>query len=95
MYLQKVKRHKKFLYLFFVGVLKDNDENSRIRIRLRIWIHYSEAWIHIKMSWIRHTHSYLTLTGRVSPSSFIMWIMLVMIPVPFSCFSQDSACIRV
>jgi hypothetical protein len=31
--------------LFFVGVLRFNDENSRIRIRIRIRIHYSESWI--------------------------------------------------
>jgi hypothetical protein len=40
MYLQEVEK----LFeknLFFVGVLKVNDENSRIRIR----IYYSEAWI--------------------------------------------------
>ncbi len=40
--------------LFFVGILKSNDENSRIRI------HKSEAWIRgsgstPKMSWIRNT----------------------------------------
>jgi hypothetical protein len=38
---------KQFCYFclnyFFVGVLKVNDENSRIRIQIRI--HYSEAWI--------------------------------------------------
>ncbi len=39
MYLQKVIAKKTFFYLFFVGILKVNDENSRIRI------HYSEAWI--------------------------------------------------
>jgi hypothetical protein len=33
-------------FLFFVSVLKINDENSRIRIRI---------WIHTKMSWIRNT----------------------------------------
>ncbi len=32
-----------FLNLFFVGVLKVNDENSKIRIRIRI--HLSEVWI--------------------------------------------------
>jgi len=46
-----------FLNLLFVGVLKVNDENSRIRIQIRI--HYSEAWIririHTKMSWLRNT----------------------------------------
>jgi hypothetical protein len=31
------------LNLFFVGILKVNDENRRIRIRIRI--HHSEAWI--------------------------------------------------
>jgi hypothetical protein len=35
---------KKFLKnSFFVGILKVNDENRGIRIRIRI--HYSEAWI--------------------------------------------------
>jgi hypothetical protein len=37
MYLQKVISRKTF------GILKVNDENSRIRIRIRI--HLSEAWI--------------------------------------------------
>ncbi len=37
-----------FLHLFFVGILKVNDENRRIRIHIRI---------HIKMSWIRNTDS--------------------------------------
>jgi hypothetical protein len=45
MYLQKVlvpNMQKNFLQkLFFVGVLKVNDENSRILIQ----IHLSEAWI--------------------------------------------------
>jgi hypothetical protein len=42
MYLQKEVRRKTFcLNLFFVGIFKVNDENSRIRIR----IHYSETWI--------------------------------------------------
>jgi hypothetical protein len=41
MYLQKVNAEKLFLNQFFVGVLKVNDENGRIRIR----IHLSEAWI--------------------------------------------------
>ncbi len=40
---------KKQKILFFVGVFKANDENSRI------WIHYSEARIRSKMSRIR-TH---------------------------------------
>ncbi len=35
------KQENFFLHQFFVGVLKVNDENSRIRIR----IHLSEAWI--------------------------------------------------
>ncbi len=35
------KSNKQNTFLFFVGVLKVNDENSRIRIR----IHKSEAWI--------------------------------------------------
>jgi hypothetical protein len=36
-----------FLNKFFVGILKVNDENGRIRIwiSLRKQIHYSEAWI--------------------------------------------------
>ncbi len=42
---------KKFLKKFYVGVLKVNDENSRIRIRT----HLSEAWIHTKMSRFRNT----------------------------------------
>ncbi len=37
----KSNNQKIFFLLLFVGVLKVNDENSRIRIR----IHYSEAWI--------------------------------------------------
>ncbi len=41
MYLQKVNAEKLFLNQFFVGVLKVNDENGRILIR----IHLSEAWI--------------------------------------------------
>jgi hypothetical protein len=44
MYLQKVISRKTiFLNYFFVGALKVNDENSRIRIQIRI--NYSEAWI--------------------------------------------------
>jgi hypothetical protein len=62
MYLQKVISRKIFFLIFFVGILKVNDENSRIRIqdpdpdpdplvrgmdpRIRI---------HTKMSWIRNT----------------------------------------
>jgi hypothetical protein len=42
MYLQKVIRRKTFLKLILFCVLKINDENSRIRIRIRI--HKSEAW---------------------------------------------------
>jgi hypothetical protein len=49
MYLQKVISSKTFLKnYFFVGVLKVNDENSRIRIQIRIRIH-------TKISWIRNT----------------------------------------
>ncbi len=59
-YLQKVICRKTFLKkLFFVGVLKVNDENRRIRIRIRI---------HTKMSWIRNTaqqNFILVWTGRV------------------------------
>jgi hypothetical protein len=41
-YLQKVLSKKMFKQKwFFVGILKVNDEKSRIRIR----IHYSESWI--------------------------------------------------
>jgi hypothetical protein len=35
--------HKQKNYYFFVGILKVNEENSIIRIRIRI--HWSEAWI--------------------------------------------------
>jgi hypothetical protein len=44
-YLQKVISWKnlKEKFFVFVGVLKVNDENSRIRNRIRI--HLSEAWI--------------------------------------------------
>jgi hypothetical protein len=43
MYLQKVISRKTSLkYLFFVAILKVNDENSRIRIQIRIWIHFSQ-----------------------------------------------------
>jgi hypothetical protein len=37
------KSIKQNTFLFFVGVLKVNNENSGIRIRIRI--HESEAWI--------------------------------------------------
>ncbi len=68
MYLQKVISRKNCVknYFFFAGILKVNDENSRIRIqdpepnpdpfvrsmdpRIRIRIR-----IHPKMSWIRNT----------------------------------------
>jgi hypothetical protein len=47
MYQQKVISRKKFNKIsFFIGILKVNDEDSRIRIR-----------IHTKMSWIRNTPS--------------------------------------
>jgi hypothetical protein len=43
-YIQKVICRKTFLTKFvFVGILKVNDENRRIRIRIRI--HLSEPWI--------------------------------------------------
>jgi hypothetical protein len=62
MYLQKVisRKNLKIKLVFFVGILKVNDENSRIRIQdpdplvrdmdPRIWIR-----IRTKMSWIRNT----------------------------------------
>ncbi len=58
--------------LFFVGILKVNDENSRIRILL------SEAWIcdpdpiHSKKSWIRNTGTKDTYGGRVTSSRHTM-----------------------
>ncbi len=39
---------------FFVGVLKVSDENSRIRIRIRM---DPRSRIHTKMSWISNTDS--------------------------------------
>jgi hypothetical protein len=39
---------------FFVGILKVNDENRRIRIRFRIRIRI-RIRIHTKISWIRNT----------------------------------------
>jgi hypothetical protein len=49
MYFQTVMQKTLFLNQFFVGVLKVNDEHSRIRIgiriRIRIRIYYAEAWI--------------------------------------------------
>ncbi len=48
--LKKVINRKTFFYLFFVGVFKVNDENSRSWIRIRIRIR-----IHTKMAWIRNT----------------------------------------
>jgi hypothetical protein len=41
MYLKKVKSRK--IFVLKLDVFKVNDENRRIRIRIRI--HYSEAWI--------------------------------------------------
>ncbi len=43
----KSKMQKNFFkkLFFFVGILKVNDKNRRIRIRIRIRIHQSEAWI--------------------------------------------------
>jgi hypothetical protein len=39
-YLVKVLISRKtFIYLFFVGILKVNDEQSWIRIRIRIQLH--------------------------------------------------------
>jgi hypothetical protein len=43
-YLQKVISKKKKKKKLFVDVLKVTDENSRIRIRIRI--HWSELWVH-------------------------------------------------
>ncbi len=41
----KINKQRNFRKkIVFVGLLKVNEENSRIRIRIRI--HYSEAWIH-------------------------------------------------
>ncbi len=45
MYLQKVICRNTFFTQFFVSVLKVNDENTRIRIRIWIRIHQSDAWI--------------------------------------------------
>ncbi len=55
MYLQKIIS-KIFFYKtkFFVGILKVTDENSRIRIQIRI---------HTKMSWIRNTDKSSIKTG--------------------------------
>ncbi len=50
-YLQKVPNQQKNFSKFFVGILNVDDENSRIRIRIRI--HLSEAWIRGSRS--RHT----------------------------------------
>jgi hypothetical protein len=62
MYIQKVISRNFFFILVFVGILKVNDENSRMRIqdpdplvrgmdpRIQIRIR-----IHTKMSWIRNT----------------------------------------
>jgi hypothetical protein len=49
MYIQKLPISRKtFFKLVFAEALKVNEENSRIRNRIRI---------HTKMSWIRHTGS--------------------------------------
>ncbi len=38
MYLKRVISRKTFFKIVFVGVLKVNDENSRIRVRIQILI---------------------------------------------------------
>jgi hypothetical protein len=45
MYFQKVISRKTFFKVgtYFVRILKVNDENSRIRIRIQIWIHWSDG----------------------------------------------------
>jgi hypothetical protein len=63
MYLQKVISRKFFVKnLFFAGILKVNDENSRIRIQdpdpdplVRSMDPRIRIRIHPKMSWIRNT----------------------------------------
>jgi hypothetical protein len=65
MYLQKVIRRKNCVKnKFFAGILKVNDENSRIRIQdldpdpdplVRIMDTRIRIRIHPKMSWIRNT----------------------------------------
>jgi hypothetical protein len=63
MYLQKViSRKNKIKNLFFVGILKVYDENSRIRIQdavpdplVRGMDPRIRIRIHTKMSWIRNT----------------------------------------
>jgi hypothetical protein len=61
MYLQKVKSRKNCVKnLFFAGMLKVNDENSRIRIQdpdpsVRSMDPRIRIRIHPKMSWIRNT----------------------------------------
>ncbi len=65
MYLQKViSRKNKIKNLFFVGILKVYDENSRIRIQdpdpdsdplVRGMIPRIRIRIHTKMSWIQNT----------------------------------------
>ncbi len=83
MYLQKgISRKTFFVNLFFVGILKVNDENSRIWIRIRIRIHYIRGMdlriqirIHTKMSWIRNTgrKGRLVRENRVFLSSEPRW----------------------
>ncbi len=59
MYLQKVISRK----LVFIGILKVNAKNSRIRIDIQIWIRIRgmdpriqiRIWLHTKMSWICNT----------------------------------------
>jgi hypothetical protein len=64
------KKKKKKFYLFFVGVLKVNDENSRIMDSLvRDMDPRIQIRIHIKRSWIRNAglkvHGYLSIVRLV------------------------------
>ncbi len=55
MYLQKVIKQKNFYKnLFFVSILKVNDVNRRIRIRIHMDPR-NQIRIHTKISWIRNT----------------------------------------
>jgi hypothetical protein len=68
MYLQKEISRKHFKkYFFFVGVLKVNDKNNSIWIRIRInFVRGMDPriWIHTKMSWIRNTGTKRLVTAR-------------------------------
>jgi hypothetical protein len=77
----KSNKQKNFLKkLFFVGILKENDENSRIRIRT----HCSETWIRGSRSGSTpKCHGSATLLLRrkyfalLSTSLIILWVYLV------------------